>query len=61
MKRRPQIGLRVKSRRGVVGVVLNWPKKLKHRDKVLVKRDGQTGVNSNILVKYSNLELQGDT
>lgn len=56
MNYRPKIGTRVKSERGVIGTVVAYPKKAKHSDKVIVQKDGITGLNTRPMVKYSNLE-----
>jgi len=52
---RPPIGSRVVMTSGKHGSVISYPKKPKHSDKVTVAKDGETGCNSSVMIKYSNL------
>lgn len=60
MDHKPEIGTRVKSERGVVGTVVGYPKKEKHKGKVCVLKDDSdgkpmTGCNAQVMVKFQHL------
>ena len=55
MNYKPSVGTRVMLSNGKRGTVSGYLKKPKHIDKVVVQKDGETGCNSVIMVKYKNL------
>ncbi|MDD5354677.1 MAG: hypothetical protein PHF95_05755 [bacterium] len=56
MEFKPVVGARVILTNGKHGVVVGYPVKEKHQDKVTVQKDGETGCNSAVMVKYRNLK-----
>jgi len=56
MEFKPIEGTRVIMSNGKHGVVVGHPIKDKHQDKVTVQKDGETGCNSQVMVKYKNLK-----